>query len=233
MNQAVLFQLGLSADEGDSGQLFTLDRTLNKLYEHDKDSLVNLSGAGVTSPKITGQGIGGITDRLFYASNSGQIVFEVSPSTLLNISGAGYDLSASVNSLTGIGGIGDRLFICDSSLDEVHEVHIDTLTILNSAAAVDAVTNALGGSATNLFSVGIINDKFTELSPSTLLNISSGVWPTPGGTTTGFGGTSNRLYCLDFVLDKMFEIDSTTLVNLSGTGVSTPGGAPYGMGGTK
>ena len=76
-------------------------------------------------------------------------------------------------------------------------------------------------------------DKFYEIDPDTLANLSGGGVTTPGTLPDGMGGIASQLYNCDSDTDKFYEIDPDTLANLSGSGVTSPGIEPRGIGGIK
>ena len=83
--------------------MYHCDSALDKLYELDINTLVNLSGSGVNSPGSLAMGIGGIFNRLYHCDSASVKLYELDINTLANLSDSGVNSPGS--SAMGIGGI--------------------------------------------------------------------------------------------------------------------------------
>jgi hypothetical protein len=219
-------------DDHSSGEkLFTCDVISGKAYEIDKDTLANLSGAGVSTPGGSPVSIGGLEDRLYVADNGD--IYELDPATLANLSGSGITPSFTPSN---IGGTSTNLFSCDYINQKLYELDPSTLANLSGAGVLTTFyPTGIGGTHNRLYSCDGPNIKLFEIDPETLANLSGAGVDAPNDGVRDIGGTYNRLYCatplIGMAVQTFWELDTDTLMSINYTIAFTD--EPSGIGGIK
>lgn len=149
-------------------RLYCSDSINNKIWEYDPDTMLNLSGTGVSAPANYVFSVGGTETKLFCITTTDDKIYELDPDTLSNISGSGW--SVPVGYARGIGGINNRLYISDNS--RLYELDTSTLTILSGPTVFPSpLTGAEGIGGVNAKLYACQFDYIVEIDPDTFLNV--------------------------------------------------------------
>ena len=119
-------------------RIYSLDRVTDLIYEHDQDTLLPISNATVPNTNEP-RGIGGSDERLYTANTNGS-VYEIDPTTKLQISSA-----SATTQVQGVGGITERCFICNPLLDSNFEIDLDTKLPINTVTSISTNPFGIGG----------------------------------------------------------------------------------------
>ena len=211
-------------------RLYTSDSSIDKLYELDPDTLLDISSGGVSSPSTAPQGIGGVIGRLYHTDQTADKIYELDLDTLIDISSGG--VAAPDLTPTGMGGMDSRLYFSGALADEFWEIDPDTFLALGAGVSAPVINpQGIGGTSTRLFAVTSVNADSYELDPDTLL--ASNTVSSPNAVPLGMGGISSRLYTCGYSPSRLYEIDPDTLLDISSGGVAGFGTIPQGIGGVK
>ncbi len=162
--------------------------------------------------------LGGVGERLYALED--EFLYEISPSTKLNIGGSGTDLSSSDVFATAIGGTKDKLFIGYSTSTTnrgVVKVDLDT-RLVTATYNLGYKPLAVTGTEDYVFSYNSSTSKLDKLDQDTLLSVAS------GGVTQAYfrslAGTDTELYGYVITGNVFHEISTSTLLTTSTTNTS-------------
>ena len=172
------------------------------------------------------------TNQLFNGDTSSDKIYELSPSTMLDISGGGVTAPSTIP--VGVGGTGTQLFNTNNTVDKIYELSPSTMLDISGGGVTTPSTGprGIGGTTTQLFHVDATSDKIYEVSPTTMLDISGGGVAAPTNLSDGLGGTDTQLFLTENTGNKIYELSTSTMLDISGGGVAAPSTGPQGVGGT-